>query len=286
MRGVGSRARSKVARRSRRTRIVVVTVLTLVGAIWLIPFIYMIDVSLRLPQDTFNPSLIVSHVTFVNFQTVIEGNPLAQDFINSAVIAAATVALVVGCAAAFSFGVSVLKVPYGVAMYGLILTTLTVPIAALVVPLAVLLNHLGLLNNDLGLIGPYTALGIPFAVVILKGFMDTLSREVMEAAAVDGVSSWQLFIRIVLPMLKPSLVFVATWQFITSWNEFFLALVVMTHSNHFTLPLVPAQYAGTYLGNAGAEFAILVLIALPLIVVYVFIQRWFVAGLLEGAVKA
>ncbi len=282
----GTSTGSKIARRSRRVRIIVVLVLTVVAVIWLVPFVYMIDVSLRLPQDTFNPSLIVGHITFVNFQTVIAGNPLGQDFVNSAVIALVTVALVVGCAAGFSFGVSVLKVPYGAAMYGLILTTLTVPIAALVVPLAVLLNRLGLLNNDLGLIGPYTALGIPFAVVILKGFMDTLSREVMEAAAVDGVTSWQLFIRIVMPMLRPSLIFIATWQFITSWNEFFLALVVMTHSNHFTLPLVPEQYAGTYLGNAGAEFAILVLIALPLIVVYLFVQRWFVAGLLEGAVKA
>jgi raffinose/stachyose/melibiose transport system permease protein len=264
---------------------VVLGLLTVLGGIWLIPFVYMLDVSLRLPQDTFDSSLIVGSATLINFRTVIADNPLGQDFANSAIIAAATVLCVVAFSAAFSFAVSVLKVPYGRAMYSLILITLTIPIAALVVPLAVLLSRLGLLNNDLGLIGPYAALGIPFAVVILKGFMDSLSREVMEAASVDGVTAWEMFTRIVLPMLKPSLIFIAAWQFITSWNEFFLALVVMTHSNHFTLPLVPEQYGGIYLGNAGAEFAILVLIALPLIVVYVVIQRWFVAGLLEGAVK-
>ena len=163
--------------------------------------------------------------------------------------------------------------------------TLTIPIAALVIPLSVLLHNMGLLNNDLGLIGPYSALGVPFAVVIMRGFMDTLPQEVLEATVVDGASTWRVFTRVVLPMLKPSLVFIATWQLITSWNEFFLALVVMTNSAHFTLPLVPRS-TRECTSPTPAVFAILVLIAVPLIVVYIVVQRWFVAGIMSGAVKS
>ena len=86
-------------------------------------------------------------------------------------------------------------------------------------------------------------------------------------------------------MLRPSLIFVAVWQFVTGWNEFFLALTVMTQNQMMTLPLIPQQYSGVYLGNPGALFAILTFVAAPLILLFVAVQRWFVAGLLEGAVK-
>jgi ABC-type glycerol-3-phosphate transport system permease component len=250
------------------------------------PFVYMVDVSLRLPQDSFDPSILVGRATLANFSAVLKGTPIGHYFVNSIVISAVTVACVVAAASAFTFAVSILRVRYSLAMYGLILVTLTIPIAALVIPLSVLLHNMGLLNNDLGLIGPYSALGVPFAVVIMRGFMDTLPQEVLEAAVVDGASTWRVFTRVVLPMLKPSLVFIATWQLITSWNEFFLALVVMTNSAHFTLPLVPEEYSGVYLATPGPLFAILVLIAVPLIVVYIVVQRWFVAGIMSGAVKS
>jgi raffinose/stachyose/melibiose transport system permease protein len=273
--------------RSRRLKgKLAVVLLTVIGALWVLPLVYMLDVSFRLPQDVFDPALFVPRFTFANYLTVINGNPLGRYFLNSAIVAVSSVTLVMALGAAFSFGVSVLRLPFAKTMYALILLTLMVPMAGLIVPLAILLNDFGWINTYMGLIFPHAALGIPFAVVILKAFMDTLSRELFEAAAIDGAKTWGLFIRVVLPMLRPSLIFVGIWQLITSWNEFFLALVVMTETSMKTLPLIPQQYAGVYLGNAGALFAILVLVAAPLIVLYVAVQRWFVAGMLEGALKA
>ncbi len=85
--------------------------------------------------------------------------------------------------------------------------------------------------------------------------------------------------------MRPALVFVTIWQFIVTWNEFFLALIVLTRSEMKTLTIVPMQYSGLYMANPGALFAILTLIALPLILLYVLVQRAFVRGLLAGAVK-
>ena len=167
----------------------------------------------------------------------------------------------------------------------MVLLTLMVPLAALVVPLAQILVRFGWENTYWGLIIPYAALGVPFAVVILRGFMETIPVDLFEAASVEGANTWQLLTRIVLPILKPSLIFIGVWQFITSWNEFFLALIVMTQDVKKTLALVPEQYSGLYQGNPGALFAILVIIAVPLVVLYLVVQRWFVAGLMEGALK-
>lgn len=263
----------------------VIAGLTVAAVIWMLPLIYMVDVSFRLPQDLFNPALIVWNFTIVNYQTVVDGNSLGHYFLNTIVISLGSVVLVVALGAAFAFGVSVLRLPFSKTLYALVLLTLMVPLAALVVPLAEILVRFGWVNTYWGLILPYGALGVPFAVVILRGFMETLPVELFEAAAVEGAGAWQILVRIVVPIMKPSLIFVGVWQFITSWNEFFLALVVMSEDVKKTLSLVPQQYGGVYQGNPGALFAILVMIAVPLVALYLAVQHWFVAGLMEGALK-
>jgi ABC-type glycerol-3-phosphate transport system permease component len=160
-----------------------------------------------------------------------------------------------------------------------------VPIASLVLPLAILIRHFGWVNSYLGLIFPYAALGVPFAIVILKAFLDDAPTELFDAARIDGCSAWQTFWHVALPIIRPSIVFVAIWQFIVTWNEFFLALIVLTKPEMKTLTIVPMQYSGLYMANPGALFAILVLIALPLVLLYTVIQRAFVGGLLAGALK-
>jgi raffinose/stachyose/melibiose transport system permease protein len=170
-------------------------------------------------------------------------------------------------------------------LYTSLLTTLMIPIASIVLPIAIMLRTAGWINTYQGLILPYAALGAPYAIVIIKTFMDDSPKELFEAGRIDGCTAWQLFRHVALPLVRPALIFVAVWQFIVTWNEFFLALVVMTDSSHKTVTLVPMQYSGMYMANPGALFAILVIIAVPLLVLYVFVQKYFIAGLLSGAVK-
>ncbi|MEW7009842.1 MULTISPECIES: carbohydrate ABC transporter permease [unclassified Lentilitoribacter] len=271
--------------RTQLRSIVIHTLLFLVLAIWMIPLVYMVSVGLRTPAQAFDPQLIAWPITFDNFVIVIRDNPLFGIFLNSLIISVATVVIVVSVAALFAFACSILRLRGSIVLYSTLLTTLMVPMASLVLPLAILLKNFGWVNTYWGLIFPYSALGVPFAIVILKAFMDDSPKELFEAAKVDGCSSWQTFRHVALPLIRPAIFFVAIWQFIVTWNEFFLALIVLTEAEMKTLTIVPMQYSGLYMANPGALFAILTLIALPLIVLYIFVQRAFVGGLLAGAVK-
>ena len=252
---------------------------------WMVPQAYMLSIGLRTPAQAFDPVLFAWPVTFDNFVTVIRDNPLARIFLNSLIVTLATVAIVVAVASLFAFACAVLKLKGSLVLYATLLTTLMVPLASLVLPLAILLQKFGWVNTYWGLIFPYAALGVPFAMVVLKAFMEDAPGELFEAARVDGCSAWQTYWHVALPLVRPALVFVAIWQFIVTWNEFFLALIVLTKSEMKTLTIVPMQYSGLYMANPGALFAVLTLIALPLILLYVLVQRAFVRGLLAGAVK-
>jgi raffinose/stachyose/melibiose transport system permease protein len=260
-------------------------ILLVLLALWMIPEIYMFSVSLRPQDNSFDPGLFVLPITFDNFITVLHDNPLLKFFWNSLVITLGTVLVVLFAASLFAYATSALRLRKTMLIYTVLLTTLMVPVASIVLPLAIMLKFFGWINSYQGLILPYAALGIPYAIVIIKAFMDDSPRDLFEAAMIDGCTTLQMFFYVALPLVKPALIFVAIWQFIVTWNEFFLALVVMNDSEHKTVTLVPMQYSGMYMANPGALFAILVIIALPLILLYIFVQRYFIAGLLSGAVK-
>lgn len=273
------------ATRARLRSLAVHVGLFLVLALWMVPQIYMLSVGLRTPAQAFDPALFTWPVTFDNFVTVIRDNPLGRIFLNSLIVTVATVAIVVAASSLFAFAAAVLRLRGSTVLYATLLTTLMVPLASLVLPLAILLRTFGWVNTYWGLIFPYAALGVPFGIVILKAFMDDSPAELFEAARVDGCNAWQTYWHVALPLVRPALAFVAIWQFIVTWNEFFLALIVMTEAEMKTLTIVPMQYSGLYMSNPGALFAVLTLIALPLILLYVAVQRVFVRGLLAGAVK-
>ncbi len=263
----------------------IMVALVVFGGIWLVPDFYMMSISLRTPANAFDPQFIAFPLTLENYWIVITQNPLVHFFLNSLVVTGSTVVLVIAVASLCAYAISILHLPGSQALFALLLVTLMVPLSALVVPLAALLGRFGWINSYPGLIGPYAALGIPFAIVLFKAFLDDFPADIHEAALLDGCTTWQLYWYVVLPLLRPIIGFVGVWQFITSWNEFFLALVVMTHNSMKTLPLVPMEYSGMYMANPGALFAILCIIALPLIFLYMLVQRVFVRGLLEGSVK-
>lgn len=271
--------------RRRIHTLIVHTVLFAVLCLWMIPEAYMVSIGLRLPAQAFDPVLFAWPITFDNFLTVIRDNPLGRIFLNSVIVTVATVAIVVSVASLCAFACAVLRLRGALVIYATLLTTLMVPLASLVLPLAILLKTFGWINTYWGLIFPYAALGVPFALAILKAFMEDSPTELFEAARVDGCNAWQTYWHVALPLVRPALVFVAIWQFIVTWNEFFLALIVLTKSEMKTLTIVPMQYSGLYMANPGALFAMLTLIALPLIGLYVLVQRAFVRGLLAGAVK-
>jgi N-acetylglucosamine transport system permease protein len=166
-----------------------------------------------------------------------------------------------------------------------------IPAQLAVVPLFFELRTVGLLNSRTGLILTYTANGLPFAIFILAGFFRSLPRALYEAAVIDGCSEFSAFWRVLLPLAKPGLVTVGIFQFIGVWKEYFYAFMLASGdaggSTARTLPLGLANLSITaeYRGQYGALFAGLVLVTLPLLVVYLLLQRHIVKGVAAGALK-
>lgn len=260
--------------------------LVIMVVITLIPLIYALSLSFRTQNSIYSPSLFVSDVTIGNYIKAISDNPtILNNLLSSLVISLISTAATVLCASMAVYGFSRKNVYGKVFMYNLILCTLMVPISALVIPITQLNSRLGLLDNYFGLIFPYIALNIPYAVTILQGFMKGIPKELEEAAGLDGCSIVQLYTKIIMPMLKPGIVVVAIWTFLTCWNEFFLALCTMTKATTKTLPLIAQQYKGVYNSQPGILFAILIIITIPMIIFYSIVQKQFVKGMTAGAVK-
>jgi raffinose/stachyose/melibiose transport system permease protein len=254
-------------------------------AVSFIPTIYLFDLSLRNPTDFFSPALIAGHPTLANYYQVVSNAEVLRYFLNSAVVALGTVALTLVFSLWCGFAVSRLKIRGGQAVFYTILAGLMIPLAGLIVPLTVALKAMGLLNNYLGLIGPETAIGSAFGLLVIKGAMDNFPRELEEAAVIDGATRSRILWQIMVPVLVPSLLVVGIWQFLYSWNEFFLALVVMSAPSMQTVPLMPLAFQGPYMADPGALFAALSIISVVPMVVYAALQRWFVGGLMAGSIK-
>jgi raffinose/stachyose/melibiose transport system permease protein len=260
---------------------------TLLALLWLVPVAMMLSVAL-LPsraRDVLLGGLIVLQPTLDNFAQVWRENPLPRFFLNSLIITVPTVVLVLAIASLAAFGFSRLRFWGSNFWYILLMLTLMIPIPTLVIPLFQTAKQLGLLNNYFGLILPYTALGIPFAIVVLTSYFSRLPRELEDAARLDGCNSFQVYSQILLPLSWPALAVVFIWQFMVSWNEFILALVLMQDEARKPLILVPLIYNGVYLSKPGALFAILTIITVPVVLIYLFMQRYFISGLTAGSLK-
>ena len=256
-------------------------------SVWvLLPLVYALSLSLRSQNSIFDPRLVVADITASNFAKAVGENPtIFLNFLASFTISSLSTIAVLAVSSMAVFGFSRKNIRGRIFLYNLILSTLMIPISALVIPITQLNSCLHLLDNYFGLILPYIALNIPYAITILQGFMSGIPKELEEAAVMDGCTQTGIYRHIVLPLLKPGLVVVAIWTFLTCWNEFFLALCTMTKASTKTLPLIAQQYKGVYNSQPGILFAILIIISIPMIIFYICVQRQFVKGMTSGAVK-
>jgi multiple sugar transport system permease protein len=168
------------------------------------------------------------------------------------------------------------------------LLALIIPYQALLTPIFLMFSRLGLTNSIVGLAIIHTAIQLPFSLYIMRNSFAAVPRELEEAAMMDGGTSWQILWRVFLPALVPAIITVTLLAFIMSWNEFLGALVMMNKDSSFTLPLILA-IARTKTSLGGTDWGMLqagVMISiLPCIAVYLLLQRYFVAGFFEGAIK-
>jgi raffinose/stachyose/melibiose transport system permease protein len=259
----------------------------LVALVWLVPVVMMLAVSFMPPNQRAPKfgGLLINGVSLDNYRTVFSDAPILRHLVNSLIIACSSVLLVVLFGSLAGYAFARLRIRWKEPWFFLLISALMLPIPTMVVPVFQVNKTLGLLDNYLGLILPYAAFGTPFALIIFRSFFEGLPLEVEEAAKVDGCSKLGIYWRIVMPISWPAIAAVIIFQFMASFNEFVLALVTIDRNELKPLTLVPLMYSGQFMARPGVMFATLALITIPVLVIYVLMQRYLTRGMIAGAVK-
>ncbi len=220
-----------------------------------------------------------------NYATVLSEQDLDRAFANSTIVTVASVAISLLVASLAAYGIARIPGWKGHVLFGFLVLGMAVPAQANMIPQYVLFDRLGLLNSLVGLVLINIVITLPIAVFILTGFMRTLPRELYEASSIDGCGPWRTYRTIVIPLSLPSLAATAIFLFVIHWNELLYPLLFIQEPSKRTLPLALLDFQGEFLTNYPLLFSGVVVASLPVLVAYVFLQRFFVAGLTAGSVK-
>jgi multiple sugar transport system permease protein len=260
-------------------------------ALMVMPIILAVAASLKTTEEaalsppTYFPSEISfdSYVKLWNYQS-----GLPTYLFNSFGTAALTIALCLLITIPAGYALARYRIPAKELLFVFLLLALIVPYQALLTPIFLMFSQLRLTNSILGLAILHTTIQLAFSLYVMRNAFESVPRELDEAAVMDGANSFQVLTRIFLPAVVPAIVTVALFAFITSWNEFLGALVMMNKDDAFTLPLiVAAARTKTSLGATdwGLLQAGVTVSMLPCIAIYLLLQRYYVSGLTQGAVK-
>lgn len=225
-------------------------------------------------------------ISLENFHSVLTDQPFGTWIFNSAMVAIATtiVGAFLACTAAYAF--SRFKFPGQRAGLMSFLVSQMFPGTLMLIPLYIIVvKWLGLGSTRISLILVYATTAIPFCVWMMKGYFDTIPKELEEAAIMDGASTSTIFFRIILPLAKPAVAVTALFSFMTGWNEFILAATFMDKEVMYTAPVGLRFFVGGFSQQWGYFAAGSIIVSIPVVVLFMFLQKFLVSGLTAGAVK-
>jgi arabinogalactan oligomer/maltooligosaccharide transport system permease protein len=204
---------------------------------------------------------------------------------NSVVVSLLTAVIGLSLAVTAGYAMSRWAFPGRDRAMGFLLITQMFPGLVMLIPLYILLQKLHLLDSLVGLALVYSTTAVPFCAWNMKGYFDTIPKDLEEAAMLDGASRWQTFWQVILPLARPALAVTALFSFMSAWNEFILAATLMGSERAYTLPVVLQQYVGDFGASWGHFAAGAILVSLPVMLLFFFLQRHLVEGLTAGSVK-
>lgn len=259
-----------------------------VAAIWIFPVYWMANTAFKPGRDMFTvtPQFWPHHPSLANFRTVT-GDPVFWHALrNSVVVATGTVLAAMCVAFLAALAISRFRFRGRKGFVFAIMVVQMVPLNAVVIPLFLTFNTVHLTDSLPGLVIAYLAFSMPFAVWTLRGFLTNIPVELEEAAMVDGCTRFQAFVRVILPLVLPGLIATSIYTMILAWNEFLLTYFLVSDTDHYTLPLWLTHFT---LAEGNTDYGPLMagstLIALPVVVFFMLVQRRVAGGLTAGAVK-
>ncbi len=275
--------------------LVLFTFLTVYPVLWVVTIAFSGNQNLAIADLPSNPTFWdrlravtpwPARISFSNFVSVLSDQPFATWMLNSAIVALATTVLGVflACTAAYAF--SRFRFPGRQAGLMSFLVSQMFPGTLMLIPLYIILvKWLGLGSTRIALVLVYATISIPFCVWMLKGYFDTIPRELEEAALMDGASPATIFFKIILPLAKPAVAVTALFSFMTGWNEFILAATFMDKESLYTAPVGLRFFVGGFSQQWGYFAAGSIIVSIPVVALFMFLQKYLVSGLTAGAVK-
>jgi multiple sugar transport system permease protein len=262
--------------------------LTLVAtAAILLPVVWMVSAAVRPIREllTYPPRLIPETVTAAYFVRILGQPKYQRFFLNSVVLSLVSLVVTLVLGALAGYGFSRFRMRGGKAMLIGILALLMLPRVTVIVPYFRMAHAWGLYDRLAGLIVVNVTFLLPMATWLLKGYLDSVPVELEEAAMVDGCTRLRALLAVILPLAVPGLVGVGTFAFIGAWNEYLLAVVLTDTPTAQTLTVGLAAFFGEYVRDWNSIMALSTLTSVPLMLIFVFFQRWVVQGMTSGAVK-
>lgn len=261
--------------------------LAVVALIWVVPFIFIVFTSLKTKMEVTTTGAFTppTHLALENFSGAWNRGNFATAFFNSVIITVIKVPLGLALSAMAAYALAKIRLRFAKILLLVVVFGTMIPFQVMLAPLFTLVNSFGLIDTYPGVILPYIAFGVPYQVFILHGFFKGIPKELSEAALIDGASHFTIFRRIFLPVCLPVLAALLILDFVSTWNEFAMALVLLQDQNMWTLPLGLMSFQGQFSSDYGQLNAAIVMTVLPATLVYLIFQRYFVSGLTSGAVK-
>ncbi|MBK7229076.1 MAG: carbohydrate ABC transporter permease [Ignavibacteriales bacterium] len=254
----------------------------------LFPLVWVVSSSLKSTPEIYSgsPTILPQQITFDHYISVIEGQQVFLTMWNSVIVGIVSTILVLLIAVPSAYAMVRYKSIINSGILGWILVSQIFPVILVMIPLYVLLRYMGLTDSLVGLTLIYVVWSLPFVLWMMHGYVKSIPIELEEAAVIDGANRAQVIFKVLMPLLLPAIGASALFAFISAWNEFFFAFVLMKSPALATLQVELARYTGME-GQArtGPLAAASVIATIPSIILFVFMRKWLTTGLVSGALK-
>lgn len=262
-------------------------VLILIAVIQIYPLIFLVFFSLKTNDEIFGGNVMGPPKTlrFENYSNALLGGNVFVYLLNSIFVALIVIVVSTLLISMVAYAVSRMRWKMKEMVYWIFVSGLTIPMHATLLPLFIMFRKMQILNTPLAIIIPYIAFALPFGILVLRNHFETIPIEIEEAACMDGCNIFQMFFRIVLPLVKPAIATITIFTFMSSWNELMFAMTFISDPKYKTLTVGLQSLTGMYYTEWGPVGAGMVVATLPVLIIYLLMSNQVQAAMTAGAVK-